>query len=166
MRLPAFDFVIVGAGSAGCVLANRLSVANARVLLVEAGPRDRSPMIKLPAGAGHVFSSTRYAWQLDTVPQAGLDGRRIRIPQGRTLGGSSAINAMVYSRGSPADYDEWVTAHGCAGWGWAELFPYFRALERHAARCSPCSGSPWSSGRCGPVWPSRARPQPTTFSTS
>ena len=138
--MAGYDVVIVGGGSAGCVLANRLSASGARVLLVEAGPRDASPFIRMPAGAGKMFTSTHYAWQHDTVPQAGLDGRRIRIPQGRTLGGSSSINAMVYSRGSPADYDEWAQRHGCVGWSWAELFPHFRKLQRHSDRHDAAHG--------------------------
>ncbi|HUF30409.1 MAG TPA: GMC family oxidoreductase N-terminal domain-containing protein [Gemmatimonadaceae bacterium] len=123
------DFVIVGAGSAGCVLANRLS-ADGRyaVLLLEAGPRDSSPWIHLPAGAQRAIGDKRIEWGLETEPEPGMHDRRIPVPRGRTLGGSSAINAMVYVRGHPQDYDRWA-AEGCDGWGWREVLRYFQRSE-------------------------------------
>ncbi len=124
----AYDYIIVGAGSAGCVLANRLSEESAtRVLLVEAGPPDTHPGIHVPAAAG-TLGRTRWDWAYLTDPEPALDGRLIALPRGRTLGGSSSINAMVYIRGNPADYDEWE-ALGCEGWGWKDVLPYFIKAE-------------------------------------
>jgi choline dehydrogenase-like flavoprotein len=124
-----FDTVIVGAGSAGCVLANRLSADPARrVCLVEAGPRDRSPLIHIPAGVLGTIPRRHLNWAFDTEPQAGLGGRRGYQPRGRTLGGSSSINAMIYMRGHRSDYDDWA-ALGNPGWSYAEVLPVFRASE-------------------------------------
>jgi choline dehydrogenase-like flavoprotein len=124
-----FDTVIVGAGSAGCVLANRLSADRARrVCLVESGPRDRSPLIHVPAGMLGTIPRRHVNWAFRTEPQAGLGGRRGYQPRGRTLGGSSAINAMIYVRGHRADYDDWA-ALGNPGWSFAEVLPVFRRSE-------------------------------------
>jgi choline dehydrogenase-like flavoprotein len=124
-----FDFIIIGAGSAGCVLANRLSADPAlRVLLLEAGPRDRHPFIHMPAGLAKLASNTRINWNYNTAPEPRLDGRSLWWPRGRVLGGSSSINAMCYVRGIPADYDAWAAA-GAAGWGWDAVLPYFRRAE-------------------------------------
>ncbi|MFS1523033.1 GMC family oxidoreductase [Microbulbifer sp. 2304DJ12-6] len=124
-----FDYVIVGAGSAGCVLANRLSADEQhRVCLLEAGPSDSSPLISMPLGIGHLLPGTRYNLHHYTEPQVHLLNRRLFWPRGRTLGGSSAINAMVYIRGSGEDYDAWEAA-GNPGWGWRDLLPYFLLAE-------------------------------------
>lgn len=124
-----YDYIIVGGGSAGCVLANRLSADPAnRVCLLEAGPRDWSPFIKIPLGIIALMRSKTFNWAYHTEPQKNLDGRRLFWPRGKTLGGSSAINAMCYIRGNPRDYDAWE-AEGNPGWGYADLLPWFRACE-------------------------------------
>ena len=123
-----FDFVIVGAGSAGCVLANRLSEqAEVKVLLVEAGSADTAPEIHIPVAFGKLFK-TRWDWDYVTDPEPYLDRRLVYLPRGRMLGGSSSMNAMVYIRGNSADYDEWQTL-GCDGWGWNDVLPYFLRAE-------------------------------------
>jgi len=124
-----FDFIIVGAGSAGCVLANRLSEArNDRVLLLEAGGRDWHPFIHVPAGLAKLIHLDSVNWAYETEPQAELGGRRLYWPRGKVLGGSSSINAMCYCRGHRKDYDDWATG-GAHGWGFDEVLPYFRRAE-------------------------------------
>jgi choline dehydrogenase len=124
-----YDYVIIGAGSAGCVLASRLTEnPSARVLLLEAGPPDDAEEIHIPAALNLLFQSA-YDWDFHTVPQERAAGRSIYWPRGRTLGGSSSINAMIYIRGSRHDYDTWRDEYGCAGWGYCDLLPYFRRAE-------------------------------------
>ncbi len=124
-----FDTIIIGAGSAGCVLANRLSADPARkVLLLEAGPRDWHPFIHMPAGLAKLVGKKGVNWDYDTAPEAQLDGRALWWPRGKVLGGSSSINAMCYIRGVARDYDDWA-AHGADGWGWDAVLPYFRRSE-------------------------------------
>jgi choline dehydrogenase len=136
----AFDYVIVGAGSAGAALANRLSADPGRsVLLLEAGPPDRHPAIHVPAAFSTLFR-TRFDWAYDTTPQPGLAGRRIFWPRGRTLGGSSSLNAMMWVRGFAADYDGWATAAG-PDWSWDALLPYFRRVERVLGVTAPDQGA-------------------------
>lgn len=135
------DYVIVGAGSAGCVLAARLSEDPAcRVLLLEAGPRDRSPFIHMPAGLARLAGNRRLNWNYETAPEPALQGRRLWWPRGRVLGGSSSINAMCYIRGVPADYDGW-DALGATGWDWASVLPWFRRSEGNARGADALHGA-------------------------
>ncbi|GLQ88108.1 GMC family oxidoreductase [Dyella flagellata] len=125
-----YDYVIVGAGSAGCVLANRLSTQpGKRVLLLEAGGSDWHPLIHMPAGIAHLANNRRLNWNYTTEAEPGLLGRRLWWPRGKTLGGSSSINAMCYVRGVPADYDAWAQATGDARWSWSQVLPWFLLSE-------------------------------------
>ncbi|NEY90141.1 GMC family oxidoreductase [Tabrizicola oligotrophica] len=125
----SFDYVIVGAGSSGAVLANRLSAdPRVSVCLIEAGPADRSPFITVPLGVMKLSKDARLNWLYTSAPQVALDGREVSIPRGKVLGGSSAINGMIYIRGHRADYDGWAAA-GCTGWGYDEVLPFFRRSE-------------------------------------
>jgi len=127
--IGTFDFIIIGAGSAGCVLANRLSASGRhRVLLLEAGGPDRNPWIHIPIGYAKLFRNPRYNWMFETEPQAELNGRRIFQPRGKVLGGSSSINGLVYIRGQKEDFDTWQQL-GNAGWSFAEVLPYFKRAE-------------------------------------
>ncbi len=127
-----FDYIVVGAGSAGCVLASRLSEEpGTRVLLLEAGPADTSFWIHLPIGYGKTMWDRRVNWCYETDPDPNMNGRRIYWPRGKTLGGSSSINGLIYIRGQREDYDAWASA-GNAGWGYDELLPYFRRSEKNA----------------------------------
>lgn len=126
-----YDYIIIGAGSAGCVLANRLSANPAkRVLLVEAGGEARHPMIPIPIGIGKTLFDSSLTWHYQTEPAPGNAGQPRSLMRGRVIGGSSAVNGMVYCRGQPEDYDAWA-ANGCIGWNWAEMLRAFRAIEDH-----------------------------------
>ena len=136
-----FDYVIVGAGTAGCVLANRLSAdGRARVLLLEAGPPDRYLWIHIPIGYGKTMFHPVYNWGFHTDPDPGMDGRRIYWPRGRGLGGSSSINGLIYVRGQPEDYDRWAAA-GNRGWGWRDVLPYFVRSEGNQRGASAAHGA-------------------------
>jgi choline dehydrogenase len=141
-----YDYIIVGAGSAGCVLANRLT-ADGRysVLLLEAGPPDTYPWIHVPIGYAKTMFDARFNWCFYTEPDPGMNGRKIYWPRGKTLGGSSSINGLIYVRGQREDYDRWAEA-GNAGWSYDEVLPYFKRLE-HAV-----GGDPAYHGRAGPIW--------------
>ena len=124
-----FDYIVVGAGSAGCVLANRLTASGRhRVLLLEAGGHDRYFWVHVPLGYGKLFNDSRVNWLYSTEPEPELDNRRIIQPRGKVLGGSSSINGLLYVRGQHADYDRWRQL-GNAGWSFEDVLPYFRRAE-------------------------------------
>jgi 4-pyridoxate dehydrogenase len=140
-----FDFIVVGAGSAGCVLANRLSEdRHASVLLLEAGGRDRDPFIHIPVGLGRLWQERLHDWGYRTEPQAHLGGRPVELPRGKVLGGCSSINALAYLRGDRGDYDRWARA-GASGWSYAEVLPYFKRAETW------CGGEDAYRGGSGPL---------------
>ena len=152
----AFDFVIVGAGTAGCVLAARLSGdPRNTVCLLEAGGEDRHPFIHVPATVAAAIARPSLNWRFMTVPQPALDNRRIPLPRGRVIGGSGSINGMVYFRGQPRDFDDWA-AMGNPGWSYRDVLPYFIRSENNDSYAD----SPWH-GRSGPIRVSHiARPNP------
>ncbi len=126
-----YDYIIAGAGSAGCLLANRLSADAAnRVLVLEAGGRDNWIWFHIPVGYLFAIGNPRSDWCFKTEPEQGLNGRSLNYPRGKVIGGSSAINAMIYMRGQAADYDHWRQL-GLAGWGWDDVLPYFKRHENH-----------------------------------
>ena len=126
----AFDYVIVGAGAAGSILANRLSEdGKSTVCVLEAGPSDWHPFLHIPAGFIKVLFDPAFTWQFSSGPTDNTKGRRVPIPQGRTLGGSTAINGLAYNRGQPRDFDAWAAA-GNKGWGYVDVLPYFKRSER------------------------------------
>ncbi len=133
MRGEEFDYVFVGAGSAGCVLADRLT-ENGRntVLLLQYGGSDRSPFIQMPAALSIPMNMSRYDWRYHTEPEPGLGGRRLHTPRGKVLGGSSSINGLVYVRGNACDFERWES-EGAHGWSYADVLPYFRRAERRTA---------------------------------
>jgi choline dehydrogenase len=129
--MSSHDYVIVGAGSAGCVLANRLSAGGARVLLLESGGSDRNLAVRAPAAFPTLFQGPR-DWNYMSEPEPGLHGRRWYLPRGRMLGGSSSMNTMLYVRGNRTDYDRWVSDFGATGWGYEDVLPYFKRSEDNA----------------------------------
>lgn len=140
-KAMVFDYVVVGGGSAGCVLANRLSEErDVTVCLLEAGPPDRHPLIHMPMGIIWMMRSKTLNWNFYTEGEPEMGGRRMFWPRGRTLGGSSSSNAMCYLRGHPADYDEWA-ALGNPGWSFADVLPYFKRSENQERGASPYHGT-------------------------
>lgn len=141
-----YDYIVVGAGSAGCVLASRLSeMPNVSVALVEAGPIDKGWKIHMPLAVENLISTETYNWAYESEPEAQLKNRRISHPRGRVLGGSSSINGMVYTRGHALDYENWASKYGCAGWDYASVLPYFKKAE------SRKNGDPVYRGTAGPL---------------
>ena len=174
-----FDYIIVGAGTAGCLLANRLSAdPGKRVLLVEAGGSDRHPWIHIPVGYLYCIGNPRTDWCYQTEPDAGLNGRTLRYPRGKALGGCSSINGMIYMRGHRRDYARWAELSGDDGWSWDAVLPYFKRHEDHymgasrmarrrrrMAHRTPAAalGHP---GRLGAGRPCRPACRPATTSTA
>jgi choline dehydrogenase len=140
MSHQTYDFIIVGAGSAGCVVAERLSASGRHsVLVLEAGGTDRRFYVQMPLGYGKCFFDPAVNWNYKTEPDPGLAGNADHWPRGKLLGGSSSINAMVWIRGHPADYDGWA-AQGNPGWGWADVLPAFKAIEDNQAGANDWRG--------------------------
>jgi choline dehydrogenase len=129
--MESFDYIIVGSGAAGAVIASRLTEdENVKVLLLEAGGPDHHPLQNMLMAFPKVIASSNYNWRFESEPERALNGRKVPTPRGRTLGGSTAINARIAIRGNPRDYDIWREA-GLEGWGYADVLPYFRRLESH-----------------------------------
>jgi choline dehydrogenase len=158
MTAKTFDYIIVGAGSAGCVLANRLSAdPKARVLLLEAGGKDNSVLIRMPAGVGALISQrTKFNWYFETEGQTNLMNRKLYWPRGKVLGGSSSINGMIYIRGHSRDYDQWRQM-GLEGWGFGDVLPYFKRAEGNE------NGSDKFHGGEGPLAVSNGRSKVPLF---
>jgi 4-pyridoxate dehydrogenase len=149
MAQDVYDYIIVGAGSAGCVLANRLSEDGAaRVLLLEAGGRDTHPFIHIPLGLGPMHKARMFDWGYDSEPEPHLNNRRIEAMRGKVLGGSSSINVMAFTRGAPGDYDCWASG-GATGWSYKDVLPYFRRVEHWEGGASETRGG---EGLIGVEW--------------
>jgi choline dehydrogenase len=151
MTEAQFDYIIVGAGSAGCVLANRLSASGRhRVLLLEAGEDDRWMWIRIPAGIAHILTGERAIWRFQTEPDEKVAGRSLFWPRGRALGGSSAVNGMIWVRGDPLEYDQWES-FGNEGWDLQSVLPYLKRMEQYE------HGDPEFRGKEGPMYITRYR---------
>ena len=152
MTTNTYDYIIVGAGSAGCVLANRLSAdPSVNVCLLEAGGSDASPRVQTPAGTITLYKSKIFSWNFFSTPQKELNNRRLHTPRGKALGGSSSMNSMIYIRGDASDYDRWAE-QGCEGWAWKDVLPFFKKSEGNQLGQNPAL-----HGTLGELWVDRAR---------
>ena len=154
MAIMEFDYIIVGAGSAGCVLAKRLAEAGHKTLLLEAGGRDNYHWVHIPMGYLYCIDNPRTDWQFKTQPQIDLNNRSLLYPRGKILGGCSSINGMLYLRGQAADYDHWRQL-GLLGWGWDDVLPYFKKSEDYVDGASEYhgAGGEWRVERQRLHWP-------------
>lgn len=145
MKHQTYDYIIIGGGTAGCVLAHRLSTQpDLKIALLEAGGRDNYPAIHMPIGYGRTIHHPKLSWHLRTCPESGADHRCLPLPRGRVLGGSSSLNGMIYIRGHPQDYEYWAES-GCKGWGWTDILPFFKRIEHYP------QGDPKLHGQTGPM---------------
>ncbi len=136
-NINSYDYIVIGGGSSGSVLAARLAErTDLKICLIEAGSRDETPRIKTPAGTITLYKSQKFSWNFYSTPQPSLGGRQIHIPRGKVLGGSSSMNSMIYIRGLPSDYDRWQEA-GCRGWGWNDVLPWFKRSENNQLSQDP-----------------------------
>jgi choline dehydrogenase len=136
------DYIVVGAGSAGCAIAYRLAEAGHKVLVIEHGGTDAGPFIKMPAALSYPMNMARYDWGYVTEPEPHMGGRRMACPRGKVIGGSSSINGMIYVRGHAHDYDTWAEM-GADGWAYADVLPYFRRMEHwHGPKATRTGGGP------------------------
>src|SRR4051794_30407179 len=154
-----YDYIVVGAGSAGCVLANRLSAdPSTRVLLLEAGGSDRKMNIRIPVTFAKQFR-TDLDWNYDSEPEPSLIGRTMYLPRGRSLGGSSSMNAMIYMRGHRSIFDSWADDHGATGWSYGEVLPYFKRSEGNERLKDQYHGQGGELNVADPTWLSDLAPR-------
>jgi len=155
------DYIIVGAGSAGCVLANRLTAGNKnKVLLVETGKSDRSPLIQMPAALSYPMNMKKYDWGFESEPEINLNNRKLATPRGKVIGGSSSINGMVFVRGHARDFDNWAQS-GAKGWSYADVLPYFKRMETWHGKITELSSV--FRGTSGPLHVSRGEQKNPLF---